>query len=191
MEGAIFLLFVILTSVAIVSAMVKADEQNQHRERVKRFEAFMDDVANKSFDFVVNIKGDLNGVIALGDIVIKNSFNKIEEHNKVLAAAVGEVGNVIKAEEKLTSEKKNEVYEAFKRLVASLTTENKQLVNNNWQNFLTKYPEINKDLTAYLILEKTVKTISCGLKPENLYIDEHSSFSCNNDFGGDSGSWGH
>ena len=129
--------------------MLGEDEQEARKIRV---EQFMDDMRKKDFGVTVNIKGDLNGTMVLGDLTIKDSYNNINDSDKVLAAAVAEMGEKIKTDKK-NSQSAEKAYPEFKKLVGYLALGQIVQVKNTWDSFLALYPSIEKDMIAYLIIE--------------------------------------
>jgi uncharacterized membrane protein YgcG len=151
----VFAFIIFLTFISMASAM---SGESESEIRKKRVEEFMDDMRNKEFGVTVNIKGDLNGTMVLGDLTIKDSYNNIDQTNKVLAAAVANMGCHIKEATNNESLGK-EVYPEFKKLVGYLSVGKITLIKSTWESFLTMYPTIKKDLIDYLIIEEYIVRI--------------------------------
>lgn len=153
MEALVIGFFIIGIPMIILLSILGGDEQEARKNRV---EQFMYEMRNKDFALTVNIKGDLNGTIVLGDLTIKDSYNSINNSDKVLAAAVAEMGEKIKTDNN-NSQSAEKAYPEFKKLVGYLALGQIVQVKNTWDSFLALYPSIEKDMTAYLIIEDYIK----------------------------------
>jgi|GEM_PF-3421957 len=180
MEAGIFIIFfIILIFVSIVTAISGEDESSRRRKRV---EAFMDEMSKKEFGVTVNIKGDLNGTMVLGDLTVKDSYNNIDKSNKVLAAAVADLGCKVKEATESNALAK-ETYPEFKKLVGYLAVGELKSIENTWQSFLKMYPSIKKDMMAYLIIEEYIMRVH---SVSGSYVDSPDACDGSADAGGSS-----
>ncbi|MDP5213075.1 hypothetical protein ORJ66_08475 [Pseudoalteromonas tunicata] len=186
MEGLIFLVIVIFIFIAIVSGVSDSVKKD---DNVKVVTEFMNEMREKNFGVEVNIKGDLNGTLVLGDLVVENSFDTIQSNSKTLGAAISEMGTKIKRET-LNSEKIDSIYNNFKTLVAVVSADKRDMAKSAWLSFLDSYPTIEKELAIFLIIEESVRRVHMGLKGDPFgsgTYDGGSDFTGASDSGSDSG----
>jgi len=186
MEGFIFFVIVIFIFVAIVSGLSDSAKKD---DNVKLVTEFMKEMREKEFGVEVNIEGDLNGTLVLGDVVVENSFDKIQSNSKTLGAAISEMGIKIK-QETLSSEKIDSIYNNFKTLVAVISANKRDMAKSAWLSFLDSYPTIEKELAIFLIIEESVRRVHMGLEGDPFgsgIYDGGSDFTGISDFGSGSG----
>lgn len=156
MEAGFFIVFIFCIFLAIgISAFASSDQQETNAQKV---EIFMAEMREKAAALTVNIQGDLNGTIVLGDISIKNSYNNINKTNKNLAAAITNLGDNVKNVSD-SSEQDKGIYPEFKKLVGAFALGQATLIIDTWESFLSLYPNIQKDMIEYMFIDKYIAEI--------------------------------
>ena len=186
MEGLIFFVIVFFIFVAIVSGLSDSAKKD---DNVKLVTEFMKEMREKEFGVEVNVEGDLNGTLVLGDVVVENSFDTIQSNSKTLGAAISEMGIKIK-QEPLSSEKIDSIYNNFKTLVAVISANKRDMAKSAWLSFLDSYPTIEKELAIFLIIKESVRRVHMGLEGDPFgsgIYDGGSDFTGISDSGSGSG----
>jgi len=96
----------------------------------------------------INVGRDVTGKIVLGDLIIKNSYNKIKDSNIDLANAIEELGTHI-ANTDESNHDSEKVTDIFRELQQKIANDDKpHMIEMLWNTLVALVPSVNSLTSA-------------------------------------------
>ena len=150
-EDDFFVWFIIVFVVIGIGTVIKVFEEDQAAKEADEKEQeeieFKNEVRQKMKSVEINVGGDNNGSIVLGDLIAKNSFNTIKESNIDVANALEEVGEHITSVD-ISEDDTETVKAVFQDLQEKIAGENAHLIKLAWDGLIGLVPSITQLSTA-------------------------------------------